>query len=209
MTNGTELTHGFAYRRGVKKNLWICVILLVVASFCLRSRQQPAQEGFTIDGVGLGWPDERVEALVGRELPNSDCGEQQAHLHHYAEGLTVLFNDTTFRAECISGRRLELDGRIVLQQGDPVEAVTGPFVSMIPLEGGGRLVARPAPVSFFEAETEFGWKPILTRGLDEGFHVVYRYEDDDGAYTDAFDFDIEIFARRGRVQAVSLRWMGH
>lgn len=193
----------------MKKNLFICLILLVAASVSPRYGEPPSQRGFSIHGVGLGWPDERVERLAGPELPGSDCPDHGSHLHRYSDGLLVRFNDLSFTAEAVYGHQLELDGKVLVQEGDPIETIAGPPLEVLPLNGQARLVARPGPVSYFDEEPKFGWKPVLTKGLDQGFRVSYRYESDDGTMTDAYDFDLVILAHRGRVQKVSLQWMGH
>lgn len=195
----------------MNKNLVICLILLVAASLSTRFREPPAQHGFSIHGVALGWPDERVERLVGKELAGSICPQGGAHQHFYEDGLYAVLDDTGFLVRGLSGNRLELDGQVILQAGDSVQTVTEPFLTEIPLplENGARLVARPIPDGYFDENPEFGWHPTLAKGYDQAFRVGYRYQSDDGTMTDCFDFDLHILAYGGRVKGVTLHWMGH
>ncbi len=195
--------------RVMKKNLLVCFVLLALAGLLPRLQAQPEQKGFSIQGVGLGWSDERVEALAGPEQPDSECPESGAHHHRYHDGLRVVFDELSFRAETVAGDRLELDGNVLLQAGDPEAAVTEPFLREIPLQNGARLVARPVSEGRFDEHPQFGWKPMLTKGLDRVFRVSYRYESKDGSMTDAYDFDLSIYARGGLIHWFTLHWLGH
>ncbi|MCA9777046.1 MAG: hypothetical protein KC800_10030 [Candidatus Eremiobacteraeota bacterium] len=193
----------------MKKSLVICVILLLSAVLASTFRAQPARKGFSVQGVGLGWTDEQVEALVGRETPSSDCPLDGSHFHHYQGGLGVLFDKLDFEAEVLCGSSIEFDGEVLVQQGDLVENITAPPVEVIMLENGGRLVARPVSEYFFDEAPEFGWKYVPMKGLDEAFRVAYRYESDDGSVTDAYDLEVSILAFDGVVEKVQLRSLGH
>ena len=194
----------------MKKSLVVCVILLLSAVLSSTFRAQPARKGFSVEGVGLGWTDEQVEALVGRETPNSNCPLDGSHFHHYEGGLGVLFDKLNFKAEVLCGSSLEFDGEVMIQQGDLVENITQPPVAVIPLENGGRLVAQPVPERYFSDEApEFDWKSVPMKGLDEAFRVAYLYESDDGSVTDAYDLEVSILALDGVVEKIQVRSLGH
>ena len=194
----------------MKNRLVICLLLLLSAVVSSTLRAQPTRSGFSVHGVGLGWNDEKVEALVGGELKESDCPEDGAHFNHYEGGLWVLFDKMSYQAEMLSGSYLEFDGQVVVQQGDLVKDITEPPISEIPLEGGGRLVARPVPVGYFAAEApKYSWEWIPTKGSDRVFRVAYRYQAEDGTMTDAYDVELSIFALGEQVERVQLRGMGH
>ena len=200
------MTLSFGKGRRVKNRIFVCFVLILSATF----REQPVRKGFSVHGVGLGWSDERIEALVGTELPESDCPKGDAHFHQYEGGLWVRFDKLSYEAELLSGLSLEFDGQLLVQEGDRTEDITKPPITVIPLEGGGRLVARPVIESYFvDEEPEFGWKSIPTKGFDRVFRVAYRYESDDGTATDAYDMELSILALGERVERVQLRGMGH
>lgn len=194
----------------MKNLLAFSLVLLLSAVVSTTFRAQPARKGFSVHGVGLGWADERVEALLGGELPESDCPKGGAHFHHYEGGLWVLFDSLSYKAEVLAGSSLEFDGQLVVQQGDLVKDITEPPISVIPLEDGGRLVARPVPEGYFAAEApKYSWKWIPTKGSDRVFRVAYRYQAEDGTMTDAYDVELSILALGDRVERVQLRGMGH
>lgn len=185
------------------------MILLFSAVLSSSFRAQPARKGFSVQGVGLGWTDEEVEALVGRETPNSDCPLDGSHFHHYEGGLGVLFDKLNFKAEILCGSSLEFEGKVMVQQGDLVENITEPPVPVVVLDNGGCLVARPVSEYFFDETPEFGWKFVPMKGLDQAYRVAYRYESDDGSATDAYALEVSILAFNGIVEKVQVRSVGH
>jgi hypothetical protein len=194
------------------RNRLVVVLFILILSAVVSStfREQPVRKGFSVHGVGLGWSDERVEALVGRELPESVCPEKGSHFHQYDGGLGVFFDDLRFKAEGLSGQSLEYDGQVIVQRGDLTEDITEPPIAVIPMENGGRLVAQPVYEGYFNEEApEFGWKSVPMKGLDQAFRVAYRYEPVGGGTTDTYSFEISILAFDGVVKKVQLRGTGH
>lgn len=118
-----------------------------------------------------------------------------------------MLDSLSFQARTLEGRQLELDGVVLVTEGDSVDSIQQPFRQTIQLENGALLVAQSGETYFGETPA-FGWRESRHKG-GQIFQISYRYLSDDGRITDSHDFDLDILAKFGRVERVRLRWMGH
>jgi hypothetical protein len=200
----------------MNKSIYWLLILLSISAFTslawshFRKQVEPAQVGYSIQGVGLHWSDEDIESLLGPELPLSTCPAEGSHGHYYEGSVYVVLSTPRFVADSIYGNQLECDGNVILAAGDSTSRVKLVMPDKIELDSTSRLTGKPRSGYFLTQPTPMvQWVPSRAKGTDQSCTISYSYESDGPGITDGHDFAITVWAYEGKITRLSLEWMGH